>query len=66
MPAWYTQASNALDASMTGVVNEVARHTYDLNAEDAFYLDRLVEKLRAWDKNLLMRADAIRPPKSFG
>lgn len=64
-PVWYTHASDALDKTMSGVTYEVAGHKYTLLAEDAFYLDRLIEQLRAWDKQLLMRADAARSSKPF-
>lgn len=64
-PEWYTHASDTLDVTMTGVTYEIASHKPISEVEDVFFLDRLIEKLRAWDRELLSRADARRSGKPF-
>lgn len=57
-PAWYLSAIASLDASMNAAAAATGRKSTMVS--DIFYLDKLMEALRIWNKTLLMHANLIR------
>jgi len=66
-PAWYLAATHVLDTAMSYAVGATGKKGV-ASEEDVFYLDRLIEALRIWDKKLLTHANILRgalPKKTY-